>query len=86
MKKTYTKPYILVESFQLDAAIASACSTQNKIALNYGMDTCTAAEEAPGLNYFGNLCVHDVKVEGDGNDVICYHGPGVAATTVAMYS
>lgn len=85
MRKTYTKPYIVVESFQLDAAIAASCSSQDKIALNYSMDTCTAVEEAPGLNYFGNLCVHDVKVEGDGNDLICYHGP-TPANAVAMNS
>lgn len=75
MKKTYVKPYLAVETFQLDAAIASSCSSENKVPLNYGMDSCTLEEEAPGLNYFGNLCVHDVKVEGDGNDMICYHGP-----------
>ena len=85
MKKTYTKPYIAVESFQLDAAIAASCSSENKLALHYSMNTCTAAEEAPGLNYFGNLCIHDVQVEGDGNDLICYHGP-TPATTVAMNS
>ncbi len=85
MKKTYVKPYVAVESFQLDAAIAAACSTENKIALHFGMNTCTAEEEAPGLNYFGNLCVHNVQVEGDGNDLICYHGP-TPANTVAMNS
>jgi len=85
MKKKYVKPYVVVESFQLNAAVASACSTDNKLALHYAMDTCTAVEEAPGLNYFGNLCVHDVQVEGDGNDLICYHGP-TPAETVAFNS
>ena len=78
MKKTYVKPYIAVETFQLDAAIAAACSP-NKQPLNYSMDTCTLEEEMPGYNYFGNLCVHDVQVEGDGNDLICYHGPTPAS-------
>jgi hypothetical protein len=75
MKKDYKKPYLLVESFQLDAAIAASCSSETKNPLHYGLDSCTLEEELPGFGYFGNLCIHDVKVEGDGNDLICYHGP-----------
>lgn len=85
MKKTYVKPCVAVETFQLNAAVAAACSQENKLPLNYSMDTCTLQEEAPGLNYFGNICIHDIKVEGDGNDLICYHGP-TPATAVAMNS
>ena len=85
MKKNYSKPYLVVESFQLDAAIASSCSSSGKQPLGYSMDTCDLVEESPGLNYFGNVCIHDVKVEGDGNDVICYHGP-VDANTMFMNS
>jgi hypothetical protein len=73
MKKDYKKPYLLVESFQLDAAIAASCSSEKKMPLHYGLDSCTLLEEMPGLGYFGNLCRHDVKVDGD--DYICYHGP-----------
>lgn len=86
MKKTYCKPYLFMESFQLNAAIAAACSKEHKVALNYGMDTCTLEEEEPGLNYFGNACVHDVKVEGDGNDLICYHGPSGDVSDMFMNS
>lgn len=85
MKKKYVKPYIVVESFQLNAAVASACSKENKYPLNYGMDVCTLDEEEPGLNYFGPACIHNVHVEGDGNDLICYHGP-TPANSVALYS
>ena len=35
MKKNYTKPYIVVETFQLDAAIADSCSSEGKQALNF---------------------------------------------------
>lgn len=77
MKREYRKPYLLVESFQLDAAIAAACSEDGKMPINYGLDTCRATEEDPGMTYIGNMCIHDVKVEGDGNDLICYHGPMV---------
>ena len=86
MKKDYKKPYLLVESFQLDAAIAASCSSEKKGPLNYGLDTCTLEEELPGLGYFGNLCRHDVKVVGDGYDTICYHGPVDKATAMFMNS
>lgn len=91
MKKTYSKPYIAVESFQLDAAIAAACSSKPGVyALGYSLDTCTLEDnrgstEFKGLHYFGNACIHDVKVEGDGNDLICYHGP-VPASSMFMNS
>ena len=49
MKKTYSKPYIAVESFQLDAAIASSCSSTGKMPLHFGQNSCTSFEEAPGL-------------------------------------
>lgn len=76
MKKNYSKPYLIVESFQLNAAIASGCNVDGKTPINYNLDDCTAVEEAgEGMTYIGNACVHDVKVEGDGNDLICYHGP-----------
>ena len=81
MKKTYTKPYIAVESFQLDAAIASSCSSSGKMPLNYNQNDCTSFEEAPGLGYFGPACAnggYDVITPGlgdDGNSTVCYHGP-----------
>lgn len=88
MKKAYVKPYIAVESFQLDAAIASSCSSEGKLALHFYLNTCDAEaeNEAPGLHYFGDVCIHDVQVEGDGNDLICYHGPTTSAFDVAMNS
>lgn len=91
MKKTYTKPYIAVESFQLDAAIASACSTQGKYTLGYSMNTCTLEDnkgstEFKGSHYFGGMCLDKVDVEGDGDDLICYHGPVSSATALFMNS
>lgn len=83
MKKTYVKPYIAAETFQLNAAIAASCKEDGKIPLGYTMDTCTSFEEAPGLGYFGLACAeggHDVvNPGGDLNDKICYHGPGYEA-------
>ena len=89
MKKTYVKPYIAVETFQLDAAIAAACSTDGLYVLGLTIDQCNLeddkGDQMPGSGYFGDICVHDVKVEGDGNDLICYHGP-VPANTMFMNS
>ena len=85
MKKEYVKPIVMVEFFQLDAAIASTCSDDKKISLNHYMNSCTLEETMPGLGYFGNACTHDVQVEGDGNDLICYHGP-TPASSVFMNS
>lgn len=90
MKKTYTKPYLATESFQLDAAIAASCSSEGKGALGYSMDTCTLDDDKglyqPDMGYFGNACRHDVRVEGDGNDLICYHGPLGSANSMFMNS
>lgn len=86
MKKEYVKPAIMVEFFQLDAAIASSCSANGLYPLNYSADTCTWEQELPG-GYFGGNCTHDVKNPGsDSNDTICYHGPGIAVDAVFMNS
>ena len=78
MKKTYVKPYLAVETFQLDAAIASSCSSAGRIPLGFYQETC--ADEG-GAGYFGDACGKDpngtdVTAPGaDSNDRICYHGP-----------
>ena len=86
MKKEYKKPYLLVESFQLNAAIAASCTSEGKTPINHGMNSCTAVEETPNLGFFGALCDDNVQVDGDGNDYYCYHGPVVDVTTLFMNS
>lgn len=86
MKKKYEKPYIAVEFFQLDAAIAASCSADKKLGINYDFELCTPLEENPGDTYLGDACLHDVRVEGDGNDTICYHGPLANYLTIYMES
>lgn len=95
MKKTYTKPYIAVESFQLDAAIASSCSDSNKGSLGYTLNTCTLTDDKgtylPTLSLFGIACaqaggVDIVNAGSDGNDGYCYHGPTIDVTTLFMNS
>ena len=86
MKKTYKKPYIAVESFQLDAAIAASCSSEGKAALNYVIATCKDYADYAVLGYFGISCTHNVMDEGDANDLICYHGPMAKADEAFMNS
>ena len=85
MKKTYTKPYLVVESFQLDAAIAASCSP-TKGSLGYSVNTCTLSDEkgtyAPTLHVLGLACgsvgevdIVNPKPGSDENDGYCYHGP-----------
>lgn len=59
MKREYIKPYLAVESFQLDAAIAGACSGENMMALNHDVNDCTLMDDRGtnyGLIYFGAAC------------------------------
>ena len=94
MKKTYTKPYIAVESFQLDAAIAASCSP-TKGSLGYSVNTCTLSDEkgtyAPTLHVLGLACgsvgeVDIVTSGSDENDLYCYHGPTINVTELFMNS
>lgn len=79
MRRTYIKPILAVESFQLDAAIAASCSSQGYISINLGEDTCTF-DNGQFFNY--NNCQMDLTgPEGDGNDTPCYHGPTLAGMT-----
>ena len=74
MKKVYSKPYIGLESFQLNAAIASACSTMGKQPINHGESSCSFNDEGQ----FYSLVNCQIDLTGpanDGNDSICYHGP-----------
>lgn len=59
MKKEYIKPYLAVESFQLNAAIAGACT--GKITLNQSVDECTTHDGNGMVNtsvfLFGAACI-----------------------------
>ena len=82
MKKSYVKPYIAVESFQLDAAIAASCSSQGYVPLGKGESNCFHESGVFGLG-----CEHDATggngVYGDNNDELCYHGPTYGMTFMA---
>ena len=79
MKREYKKPVLAVESFQLDAAIAASCSSQNYIPIHYGEDNCTFDN---GQFFNSTNCQFDLTgPDGDGNDTECYHGPVFAGVT-----
>lgn len=84
MKKQYNKPYIGLESFQLNAAIADACSTSGGTAINHGESTCSFAN-----GQFFSLFNCETDVTGpanDGNDTLCYQGPLLSGGIVFTFS
>ena len=71
IKREYRKPYLAVESFQLDAAIAGACTVD----LMYSVDTCTYVDVDGDNNdsgYFGTACGAENGVDVSGLNT-CYH-------------
>ena len=73
MKKTYAKPQIVFESFQLTANIAGDCNTKPNIA---NEATCGYIDDN-GWIVFQNstVCIH-VQVGPDGkHNGLCYHVP-----------
>lgn len=79
MKRKYVKPYLIMESFQLNAAVAASCSSENKKPIHYGENSCIVGDDSDeqAIEYLGNACELDIigEVGGDNNDTLCYHGP-----------
>ena len=76
MKKEYVKPYLAVESFQLDASIASGCGAK----LGATADNCSFLTSEVDLDiYYGAGCQEaggiDMMQYSNGGPQICYHGP-----------
>lgn len=69
MKKVYTKPGIIFESFELAQSIASCVLIQQ----NQADYVCPVkVPEWGGMTYFTSAC--DMTPPG-GNDGVCYHVP-----------
>lgn len=89
MKKKYTKPYIYIESFQLDAALASGCSPEFAGKVNNTESDCgylDGSSEGKDFLYFNwKNCAFDLSYE-DGNDALCYHGPDITNKLVFFAS
>lgn len=83
MKKQYKAPYLVVESFQLDAQVAASCSADGKLSLGFNKTDCKFGDnpekEDPtiftGQTVFGNQC--DMLIEETFDpltgDKFCYH-------------
>ena len=72
-KKKYAKPYLIIEAFQLDTAVAS-CSGDGGVAINYSFDQCDLEDEMPGLTLFGPACENNILDQQEGN-TSCYNAP-----------
>lgn len=76
MKKVYTAPQILFESFTMSTNIAGNCES---IVGNPSYNTCGVPGSAPGMNLFTssvngeNGCQMFVQESAD--DAFCYHNP-----------
>ena len=85
MKKAYVKPYIAVESFQLNAAIAASCSSSGYISIGRSENACGYDEWSDNHWQFFNYdnCEVDLTdgATDDHNGTECYHGPFEASMT-----
>lgn len=74
MKKTYQKPQIVFESFELSQNIAGGC---NAVSNNTDGDVCSVNVPWVGgsINVFNNAGICEVYGPGI-SDNICYHAPG----------
>lgn len=67
MKKTYVKPQIVFESFQLSTSIAASCDLLGSQSAQY---VCPVTDPETEFTIFTELC--DTVPVG-GNDSICYN-------------
>ena len=93
MKKSYSKPVVGFEAFQIDAAIAGSCKDPSAqgvggywkhIPINHYENSCSYAE-GQFFNFF-NCSMDLTGPEFDGNDTICYHGPILSGGIVFVCS
>ena len=71
MKKEYRSPFLIMESFQLNAAVAGSCSG-SKIVLNHAQSSCIY--DNGGEVLFSTQCDIDL-VHSSEDDGYCYTGP-----------
>lgn len=70
MKKTYSKPQIVFDSFELSQSIAVGCEYIS----HHTEDTC-AYESALGNVFLEGVAACERKEVDGGNNGICYHVP-----------
>lgn len=72
-RKKYEKPYLIIEAFQLDTAVAS-CSGDGGIAVNQSFEQCDLEDEMAGFSWFGPSCENNILDVQEGN-TSCYNAP-----------
>ena len=72
MKKTYVKPEVYFESFELSTSIATGCEYKT----NHAKNECVY-EIAGGRNVFVDAKTHclDITAPGEEYGAVCYHVP-----------
>lgn len=72
MKKTYVKPKVYFESFELSANIATGC----KLISNATANACAVTDKDLGVTYFGDTASCGAGYTPPGpNDKFCYGVP-----------
>lgn len=71
MKKTYVKPQVYFEDFQLNASIAAVCPRPYS---GHDNGVC-GIKLGPDTYYMGDITGCVEKVANDGEMSICYHNP-----------
>ena len=86
MKKAYKKPFLGIESFQLNAAVAAACSTDKRIPIYHFEDGCSFPKDSGQFFSLVNCQIDVTDGSVDGNDTVCYHGPLLTNGIVFTFS
>lgn len=78
MKKTYSRPMLAFESYQLDAAIAIQCdvpigNTTKQCSVDLNGEHYGWGGGGEFFNYYN--CQTDLVGDGPGGESVCYHGP-----------
>lgn len=75
MKKSYVKPQVYFENFQLSADIAKGCTEELWHKANQTQDVCGYGMTGMAI-FITGVTGCDVPIEdGTGTDKMCYHGP-----------
>ncbi|CCX45972.1 uncharacterized protein BN455_01260 [Firmicutes bacterium CAG:103] len=71
MKKTYVRPEVYFESFELSANIATGC----KLISNAAENACAVTDNDLGITYFTDAACGGNYTPPGGNDGLCYGVP-----------
>lgn len=86
MKKKYSKPVAVIESFQLDTGVAS-CTGDGGYAIGYSQDSCEYPAGTAIYFTAGNKdCTVDVVNPNEFGDNLCYHGYNNIANIIFIAS